>query len=170
MPSILFVCTANQFRSPVAAACLQERLQEAGLTSGWTVESAGTWAMEGAPMSTGVLRALRPLGINLEHHRPRPVSEELLRAFDLILVMEAGQKEALRIEFPAVLGRVFLLSEVAEGVPYDIPDPTRDPSYSFAAVAVEVRNLVRDGFLAICAKAMLLAESHRQDAKGSKGP
>jgi len=37
--------------------------------------------------------------------------------------MEAGQKEALQVEFPKEREKIFLLSEAAEGVPYDIPDP-----------------------------------------------
>lgn len=44
MPSVLFVCTANMCRSPMAMVLFRRRLDQAGLASGWRVESAGAWA------------------------------------------------------------------------------------------------------------------------------
>ena len=152
MPSVLFVCTANQFRSPVAAACLREELELAGLGEGWTVESAGTWP-PGNLVSPEIVRALRPLGLDLEKHTPRPVTDELLHRSDLILVMDSSQKEALEVEFPGTRGRVFLLGEIVDGVPYGIPDPVRVGPRVYAAAAHEIRELVRRGMPAIRAKA-----------------
>ena len=124
MPSVLFVCTANQFRSPIAAACLRELLARENLEHEWRVESAGTWAEDGLRTPGFAARAADSLGLGgLESHRTRQVDQELLERFDLILVMEAGHKEALCAEFPSVCRRVYLLSELVDGLPYDIPDP-----------------------------------------------
>lgn len=124
MPSVLFVCTANQFRSPLAAACFLKQVELENRPRKWRVESAGTWVKDGLGASAMALEAAASLGLDgLENHRTRRVRPGLLARFDLILVMERGHKEALCAEFPSVCGRVHLLSEVVEGIPYDIPDP-----------------------------------------------
>src|SRR5574340_968732 len=114
MPSILFVCTANQFRSPIAAACMRRQLVAAGLAAEWTVESAGTWVVQGLPVPLDIQRALYPLGIDLGAHRPQGVSAALLERFGLVVVMTAGQKESISIEFPEAREKLFLLSQMAE--------------------------------------------------------
>jgi protein-tyrosine-phosphatase len=145
MPSILFICTANQFRSPVAVALLRERLQQAGLQN-WTVESAGSWVTQDSPVSLAIQAALAPLGFDLSMHHPRGVSSCLLARFDLILTMTRGQQEALRIEFPAARGRIFTLTGVASGYPYDVPDPVTDRTATYPQVVAELRALVNQGF------------------------
>ena len=65
MPSVLFVCTANINRSPLAAALFQKLLADSGRADGWRVESAGTWAEVGRSASSASLRAAQAFGINL---------------------------------------------------------------------------------------------------------
>jgi protein-tyrosine phosphatase len=124
MPSVLFVCTANQFRSPIAAACLREIMDEERAAEHWIIETAGTWTKEGGPAAKIAVEAARQVGVyGLRGHRTRQISSELLNRFDLIIVMERGHKEAIASEFPSVRGRLFLLSEVVDDASYDIPDP-----------------------------------------------
>ena len=145
MPSILFVCTANQFRSPIAAACLQQVLKQKYPAGGWLVESAGTWTQAGLPAPVFALQASQQLGLlGLGRHVTRQVDKKLLDHFDLIIVMETGHKEAIVSEFPATRGRVCLLSEIVDGIPYDIADPTVrdvDPNQ----VASELQALIKKG-------------------------
>ena len=49
MPAVLFVCSANQCRSPMAEVLFREHLEQMGLADGWRVESAGVWAMDDVP-------------------------------------------------------------------------------------------------------------------------
>ncbi|RPJ38045.1 MAG: low molecular weight phosphatase family protein, partial [Chloroflexi bacterium] len=69
MPSVLFVCMANRFRSPLAAAIFRKSLEEKGLAGSWQVGSAGTWATPGQPVIPSVLAAARELGLDLSGHR-----------------------------------------------------------------------------------------------------
>jgi protein-tyrosine phosphatase len=145
MPSILFICTANQFRSPLAAACLLDAFQVARPAGVWIVESAGTWTKAGMPAPEISRQIASELGLSgLEDHRTRQVDQELLSQFDLSIVMEAGHKEALRIEFPSIKKRIYMLSEVVEDARFDIPDPAAsdvDPN----EVAIELKMLIGKG-------------------------
>ena len=159
MPSVLFVCTGNRFRSPLAAATFRQALANSDATGQWVVGSAGTWTDPGLPPAREALLAARQLGVSLDGHISCLVNEELLSEYDLILVMEMGHKEALESEFPNVENRVFLLSEVVDGMNYDIPDPALFEESSPNEIANEVYDLVRKGFHIICSQADRLARA-----------
>jgi protein-tyrosine phosphatase len=125
MPSILFVCTANLYRSPLAAALLRRKLRAEAASPPWLVESAGTWTPPGLPAPGELLAAAEFIGIDLKSHLTRQVDLKLLEQFDLVLVMERGHREALGIEFPSQRQKLHLLSELADGLEYDIADPAR---------------------------------------------
>ena len=122
MPSVLFICTGNMFRSPIAEAVFRDQLQRDGL-SGWTVSSAGTWTAPGQPPPRVTLELARSLGLDLSGHLTRLVDAPMLASSDVVLVMESGHKESLQVEFPESRKKVFLLAEVVKGMKYDIPDP-----------------------------------------------
>ena len=145
MPSVLFVCTANQYRSPLAAAYFQHELELHGQLHDWTVESAGTWAEPDLPAAPQAQQAALDAGLNLNGHAARQVSLELLRSFDLILAMESGQVEAMLIEFPSLAGKIHLLPEAAVGSAYNVPDPFMSDEKS-ENVSAEIRNLIKKGF------------------------
>ncbi len=94
MPSILFVCTANQFRSPIAAAKFSCLLGKDELTKEWTVDSAGTWAEEGLPVHPKAIQAATKLGLTLSEHASREVNKDILNKADLIVVMEHGSSRS----------------------------------------------------------------------------
>jgi protein-tyrosine phosphatase len=120
---ILLVCTANLYRSPLAAALLSQKLRADGQSIEWTVESAGTWTHPGQSVPSNLLESANRLAIDLAGHSTRLVDGSLLADSDLVLVMEKGQKEALCVEFPSVRKKVHLLSEAADSWEYDITDP-----------------------------------------------
>jgi len=150
MPSVLFVCTGNQFRSPIAAAAFIKRLNDEGGAEDWRVESVGTWAFAGKPPLPEAIQAAAACGLALEGHTARMVEASMLSNSDLILVMEGGQKEAILSEFHNVSKKVFLLSEMAEGMAYDIPDPLAGEEDLSEEIAEEVCELVGKGFRKIC--------------------
>jgi len=69
--------------------------------------------------------------------------------------MENGQKEALRFEFPLASGRVYLLSEIVDGIDYDIPDPSNS-TVDVENVGREIFRLVTGGSAKILALAQAL--------------
>lgn len=145
MPSVLFVCTANICRSPMASALFSALLKRRGTSAGWRVESAGTWTLEDEPAAAKSIRLLNERGLNLRRHRSRSVSRELLRGFNLILTMEHGHKEAMQAEFPEASNRIFLLSEMVGGN-QEIKDPMGGPEADFLQTIAELETLLEQGY------------------------
>ena len=154
MPAILFVCTANQFRSPLAAACFSRKLSSLNWKGDWIVQSAGTWTSAGLPVLPVAIVAARKLGVSLEGHRTRLVTSTLVSTQDLILVMETGQKEAMQSEFAIFSKRMFLLSEVAQNKAEDISDPVMSDTESYIETALKINQMIERGFYRICGRAM----------------
>lgn len=152
-PAVLFVCTANICRSPMAAAIFQGILRESGIDPlSWRIESAGTWAPQNRPAAAEVVALLTVRGLEIPDHRSRIVDKDLLSGFPLILTMEPGHKEAILVEFRSLRGRVFTLAEIA-GENGSVEDPTGGSPEGFALTANEIERLLRLGFDKIVALA-----------------
>ena len=156
MRTILFVCTANQFRSPIAAACFSKKLAGMEWARGWIVQSAGTWASSGKPALPVAMAAARKIGISLEGHEASLITPELISTQDLILVMETDQKEALQNEYSIFSKHIFLLSEVTENKIENVIDPVMNGDDSYIESATAIQKMVENGFYRICGKALKL--------------
>lgn len=104
---ILFVCTGNTCRSPLAEGIARHLLAERGVPD-IEVSSAGTSAWPDAPASDGSLLVALEHGIDLSGHRARQLSPDLVAASDLILTM--GPHHLDRAEALGGSGRSFLLT------------------------------------------------------------
>ncbi len=145
MPSILFVCTGNICRSPLAEGLFKDLLASKGLSDHWRVSSAGTWALPGEPAAYEVQNILTRRGVDLTSHRAREVNRTLIANADLVLTMTRSQKEALQLEFPGQASRIMLISELG-GMVYDIPDPYGGPSELYGEIAGELEALLEMGW------------------------
>ena len=90
--SVLFVWRQNVCRSPMGSRLLCDLVAKTGDLSTWRIESAGTWRVEGAAVAPRANQTLKQLGLELDEHRSRIVSHDLLQSFNLILTMEKGNK------------------------------------------------------------------------------
>jgi len=153
MASVLFVCTANLYRSPLAAAFLRDALKDVPDGKAWVIDSAGTWTKSGRPIHSQTIEDARRFGLDVRTHRSRQVNAELLSRHDLILVMETGHKEALEIEFPDQANKIHLLSEVVDGRTYDIPDPFSLEWKHDRDIANELHRIITRGYKKIFALA-----------------
>ncbi len=85
MKTILFVCTANICRSPMAEAIFNALAEDRDLP--FRAESAGTAALEGRGMAPNAVAALEEAGIYAKPHGARQVSEAMLEGSELVLTM-----------------------------------------------------------------------------------
>ncbi|HVA57445.1 MAG: low molecular weight protein arginine phosphatase [Gemmatimonadaceae bacterium] len=107
---LLFVCTGNTCRSPLAAAIAHTVAAERGLDD-IDASSAGTSAWEGASASDGALLVGLERGLDLNAHRSRQLDRELVEQADLVLAM--GPHHLERIEALGGAGKSFLLTAYA---------------------------------------------------------
>jgi protein-tyrosine phosphatase len=119
---VLFVCTGNTCRSPMAAAALRLALGPDGARV--AVESAGTAAWDRQPATEHSVEVAREAGADLGGHRSRRVTPELLRSADLVLCMEQAHLNAVRA-LGAESSRTHLLGEWLEsgGARLEVSDP-----------------------------------------------
>jgi protein-tyrosine-phosphatase len=149
MPSVLFVCTANICRSPMAVALFKRKIASLPDKDEWRVESAGTWGLDGSGITEGVRVVLEEKGVECEEHVARTVDREMLSSFDIILTMEKDHKEALKIEFPELSERIYLLSEMV-GERFDVRDPIGRPLSEVRKTARIIEMVLDKGFSRIC--------------------
>ncbi len=143
MKSVLFICTANMCRSPMAQGLFQAYLGEK--RDGWRVESAGVAAWEGSSATQKTLQILAERGIDLSHHTARQIDRHLLEQFALVLVMEHQHKQHLQTQFPDYADKVFLISEMT-GEQYEIDDPAGGTLDDYRRTALEIEKIIHQGF------------------------
>ena len=104
---VLFVCTGNTCRSPMAEAMAKKLVADRLGTSvdkigdfGFEISSMGVFAGVGSPASTHAVEAMREKGLDLEHHSSRAAMAEDLESFDRIYCLTASHLEALRMRVP----------------------------------------------------------------------
>jgi protein-tyrosine phosphatase len=151
MAHILIVCTANICRSPVVAELLRDRLRRRGL-SDWTVTSAGTWAMEARAASRFSVEVMRANGFDITGHRARMVDEAMLAEADLVLCMETGHAEALRVEFPAQADKIYMLTQMIDRN-YSVADPYGGEYAEYERMFELIRDIIDGGLDRIIALA-----------------
>lgn len=108
---ILVVCTANQCRSPMAAALFERELARLAVDA--SVESAGTNAIAGVAPTKEAIAAMADIGLEISEHRSAPVDPRSVRAADVVVTMTREHLRDVAVRAPDAFGRLFTLKELA---------------------------------------------------------
>lgn len=128
---IVFVCTGNTCRSPMAMAVAGSLLARRGQSHRAVVMSAGVAAMSGARPTPEAVLASEAVGASLEGHRSQPASADLLERADVVYAMTASHAQAAReLLSPAQRSKVHLLDPQG-----DIEDPIGGPQTLYDSLA-----------------------------------
>ncbi len=121
-PRIVFVCTGNTCRSPMAEGLLRKRLRGAARCE---VLSAGLHAHVGAPPSPTAVRAAAEVGVDISGHRVRSMTDALAFSATFLVAMTEAHAIELRRRFPFASAKVRLIGSFADGAgeARDVPDP-----------------------------------------------
>src|SRR5215469_3812792 len=141
MKTILFVCTGNVCRSPMAEGLFRHAVQGRG---DFRVLSAGLGALDGQPPTPHSVAAMKEIGIDITRHYSRSLTAELVRDADLILGMTHSHVDTVALLYPPAAEKTFLLREFDETLePYekDISDPIGSPYHIY----VECRDQIEQG-------------------------
>lgn len=134
---LLFVCTGNTCRSPMAAHLAREKLARRGRPD-IEVESRGlSVSQEGAHMNAQAVKTLAGLGLDGEEHEARQLTAADIAGSALILTMTGGQAKTVLARHPEAKGKVFSLAEYTK-VGGDVDDPWGGNEAAYKAAAQEI--------------------------------
>lgn len=139
--TVLFVCTGNTCRSPMAEQIFNE--QTKGLSA--QAFSAGLDAKPGSPMNPQAADALANLGYSTKEHSSTQVSTQAIEEADVILTFTQDQKNEMAERFPAAFGKLFTVSEYANGSlgkNEDVADPYGKSAEVYEETAETISSLV----------------------------
>src|SRR5277367_2273683 len=145
MKTMLFICTGNVCRSPMAEALFRRAVSGRGEFSAL---SAGLGAVDGQPPTPHSVRAMGELGVDISAQRSRMLTTELVRSADLILGMTHSHVDTIALLYPAAAEKTFLLREFDETLETYEKD-IGDPIGSAYEIYVECRDQIEQGIAAL---------------------
>ncbi|WP_456277435.1 low molecular weight protein arginine phosphatase [Bacillus sp. AK128] len=137
--NLLFVCTGNTCRSPMAEAIAKH------LSEGIHIKSAGVFAADGQPASTHTAQALLEKGIPVQHSS-QLLTSELVDWATYIFTMTHSHKDLILRQFPEALPKIYTIKEFSHNQPGDVIDPYGGPLEIYRETYKE---------LDVCVKALL---------------
>ena len=132
MNKIIFVCTGNTCRSPMAEIILKKLLKDANI-KGVKISSAGTMAVDGEPMSENSKKALKQLGFRLYGFKSKQLTPNMAKKADMLICMTSSHKQSLY-----GLKNAFTLAEVTGT--YDVSDPYGLSLEYYIKTAKQIKN------------------------------
>lgn len=140
---VLFVCTGNTCRSPMAEAFFRQATID---RPHLLVASAGIMAREGAPASPETLGILEEMNVPLQNFRSHQINATIIEKADEIFVMTEGHLTSLERAYPSQARKFHLVSEFIDDpsahIDGDVPDPFGMGKKAYADVARMLQNAI----------------------------
>lgn len=125
MIKIMFVCSGNICRSPMAHYYMQKKVKDLKLENRFLISSCGIYAYSGEKATSNAIIAMKDYCVDLEKHRATNIFDTNIVEYDYIITLTKLHKSQIEFNFPKLKGKIFTLKEfVNEEIMYiDIDDP-----------------------------------------------
>ena len=148
MKKILFVCTGNTCRSPMAEGLCNKYLREQGLTEELCCASAGLAVIPDDRVSRYARQAMEEVGVDISQHTPTQLTPEMLEACDFVMCMSDNHRMIINAAVP---GKPVAVPEGG------VPDPFGTSLASYQAC--------RDALWAVMPEIVRLAQTEEDESK-----
>lgn len=141
MPELVFVCTGNTCRSPMAEYIFRKILIEEGLR-GWQVSSAGLMALPGQSISEMAFKVMEEDGVKVDGHLSRLFDREILEQADLVLTMTGHHRKVILDNYPEFSNKVFTVRGfLGQEANVDISDPYGQSEEKYRETRDEIKKI-----------------------------
>jgi protein-tyrosine-phosphatase len=135
---LVFICTANTTRSPMAEAFARKMAEAKG--SDWEIASAGMAAFPGVPVSSEAVATLKKSGIDITGQVSNPLSKAVVEGASLLVTLTGQHRDMIRAKMPSVADNVYALKELAGAEDnHDIKDPLDESQEFFDRIGQEIQ-------------------------------
>lgn len=131
---IIFVCTGNTCRSPLAEAILKQKLRDSKHASKYKIISAGIAASTGMSASENAQKVAEEMGSSLKNHRSQPLTISMVEESHAVYVMTQDHKSSIIEWLPEYSNSIQQLDPQS-----DIDDPTGQDISSYRACAKKIK-------------------------------
>jgi len=140
--NILFVCTGNTCRSPMAEGLLKDMAEKRGLKL--EVTSAGVFAFDGQEVSKEAVEVMKEENIDIAKHRARIIHRDMVESANLILTMSKSHKRELLRKYDFIKDKIYTLKEYAYGREEDILDPFGRGVKAYKKAKEEIKEALKE--------------------------
>lgn len=136
--NILFVCTGNTCRSPMAEALMNKYSKEKDIDA--YASSAGLSVVPYSKLSLFSYEAMKEYGIDISNHEPTQIDDSHIQSADLILTMTSSHAKFLKLSFPEAADKIYSLGEYTKTS--DIPDPYGQDREAYQICAKKIKEAI----------------------------